>query len=107
MKLFLKHELPRRLRSAQVYLEFLNASLYLSVDGPRASVVGSIGVHQGKPLAITDRQYSSYRATHDVVEVIDEDEERVVVKTSQGLEEEWLRPKWVLNGVRRARQTAR
>ncbi len=103
----MKHELPRRLRSAQIYVEFLNASLYLSVDGPRASVMGSIGGHQGKPIAITDRQYSSYRATHDVVEVIDEDEERVVVKTSEGLEEEWLRPKWILNGVRRARQTVR
>lgn len=104
MKLFLKHELPRRLRSAQVYVEFLNASLYLSVDGPRASMMGSIGGQQGKPVAITDREYSSYRASHDVVGVVDEDEDRVVLKTAEGNEEEWLRPRWVLNGVRRARQ---
>jgi hypothetical protein len=105
MKLFVKHELPRRLRSAQVYVEFLNASLYLSVDGSKASMMGSIGGQQGKPLAITDRQYSSYRASHDVVGVVDEDEERVVLKTAEGNEEEWIRPRWILNGVRRARPT--
>jgi hypothetical protein len=105
MKLMLKHELPRRLRSAQLYVEFLNASLYLSVDGSKASVMGSIGVPQGAPISVTDREYSSYRASHDVVEVVDQDEERVVLKTAEGYEEEWLRPKWVLNGVRRARQT--
>lgn len=105
MKVFVKHELPRRLRSAQVYVEFLNASLYLSVDGSKASMMGSIGGQQGgKPLAITDRQYSSYRASHDVVGVVDEDEERVVLKTAEGNEEEWIRPRWILNGVRRARQ---
>src|SRR5580658_10154273 len=106
MKLLFKHELPRRLRSAQVYVEFLNASLYLSVDGPKASVMGSIGSQQDRPVAITDRQYSSYRASHDVVGVVDEDEDRVVLKTAEGNEEEWIRPRWILNGVRRARQTA-
>jgi hypothetical protein len=104
MKLFLKHDLPRRLRSAEVYVEFLNASLYLSVDGPRASVMGSIGGNQSKPVAITDREYSTYRAGNDVVGIVDEDEDRVIVKTAAGYEEEWLRPKWVLNGVRRARE---
>ena len=107
MKLFLKHDLPRRLRSAQVYVEFLNASLYLSVDGPKASVMGSIGGQQGRPVAITDREYSSYRASHGAVEVVDQDEERVVLKTAEGYEEEWIRPKWILNGVGRARQTTR
>jgi hypothetical protein len=105
MKLMVKHELPRRLRSARVYLEFLNASLYLSVDGSKASMMGRIGGRQGLPVAIDDRQYSSYRASHGAIEVVDEDEERVVLKTAEGYEEEWLRPKWVLNGVRRARQS--
>ncbi len=104
MKLMVKHELPRRLRSAQVYLEFLNASLYVSVDGPKASMMGSIGAHQNRPVAITDREYSSYRASHDVVGVVDEDEDRVVLKTAEGNEEEWIRPRWILNGVRRARE---
>ncbi|HUH99526.1 MAG TPA: hypothetical protein VLY65_00650 [Nitrososphaerales archaeon] len=105
MKLLVKHELPRRLRSAQVYLEFLNASLYLSVDGSKASMMGSIGSQQGRPVAITDREYSNYRASHDVVKVVDEDEDRVVLKTVEGNEEEWIRPRWILNGVRRARET--
>ena len=106
MKLLLKHELPRRVRSAQVYVEFLNASLYVSVDGSKASVMGKIGAQpqSGKPVAISDKEYSSYRASHDVVGVVDEDADRVVLKNSEGYEEEWLRPKWVLNGVRRARQ---
>jgi hypothetical protein len=108
MKLMFKHELPRRLRSAQVYIEFLNASLYLSVDGPKASMMGRIGGgQQGLPVAIDDREYSSYRASHDVVGVVDQDADRVVLKTAEGYEEEWLRPKWVLNGVRRARQADR
>jgi hypothetical protein len=107
MKLSLKHDLPRRLRSAEVYVEFLNASLYLSVDGPKASVMGSIGSQQSRPIAVTDREYSSYRASHGAVEVIDQDEDRVVLKTAEGYEEEWIRPRWVLNGVRRTRQTAK
>lgn len=104
MKLLLKHELPRKLRSAEVYVEFLNASLYVSVDGSKASVMGSIGAQQGKPVAITDREYSSYRASHEVVGVVDEDEDRVILKTAEGNEEEWIRPRWILNGVRKSRQ---
>lgn len=104
MKLLVKHELPRRLRSAAVYVEFLNASLYVSVDGSKARMMGSIGPQQVRPVAITDREYSNYRASHDVVSVVDEDDERVVLKTADGNEEEWIRPKWVLNGIRRGRQ---
>lgn len=103
MRLLLKHELPRKLRSAEVYVEFLNASLYVSVDGSKASMMGSIGSQHGKPVAITDREYSSYRASHDVVGVVDEDEDRVILKTAEGNEEEWIRPRWILNGVRRSR----
>jgi hypothetical protein len=107
MKLLFRHELPRRLRSAEVYLEFLNASLHISVDGPTASMTGSIGGPPNRTIAISDREYSCYRASHDVVEIIDEDEDRVVLKTSNGYEEEWVRPRWVLNGVRRSREPKR
>lgn len=104
MKVLLKHELPKRLRSAEVYVEFLNASLYLSVDGWKASVMGRVGPQLSKPIAISDKEYSNYRASHDIVCVVDEDEDRVVLKNSEGYEEEWLRPRWVLNGVRRSRE---
>jgi len=103
MKLMIKHDFPHRLRCAQVYLEFLNASLYVSVDGPRASMMGTIGSQQKSAIAISDRQYSSYRASHKVAEVLDEDDDRVILKTVDGQEEEWIRPKWILNRVRRAR----
>lgn len=107
MKLVIKHEFPRRLRRAQVYLEFLNASLYVSVDGPRASMMGTIGGKRNRAIAISDREYTSYRASHEVVEVLDEDDDRVILKTVDGREEEWIRPKWVLNGVRPARVAGR
>ncbi len=107
MKLLFRHELPRRLRSAELYLEFLNASFHLSVDGPKASVTGSIGGPPNRAITISDREYSCYRASHDVLEVIDEDEDRVVLKTADGYEEEWVRPRWVLTGVRRAREMKR
>jgi hypothetical protein len=107
MKLVIKHELPRRLRRAQVYLEFLNASLYVSVDGPRASMMGTIGDKRNRAIAISDREYASYRASHEVAEVLDEDDDRVILKTVDGQEEEWIRPKWVLNGVRPARVAGR
>jgi hypothetical protein len=106
MKLMFKHELPRRLRSAEVYVEVLNASLYVSVDGSKASMMGSIGGQQSRPIAVSDREYSNYRASHDVVGVIDEDEDRIVLKNAEGYEEEWIRPKWILNGIRRSRQTS-
>jgi hypothetical protein len=40
-----------------------------------------------------------------VIGVVDEDDDRVVLKTAEGFEEEWIRPKWVLNGKRRVRDS--
>ena len=70
-------------------------------------MMGSIGGPQNKAVSISDREYSSYRASHGVVGVLDEDSDRVVLKTADGYEEEWLRPRWVLNGVRRTRAQER
>ena len=61
MKLLLKHELPEEAEERASLRYILNASLFLSVDGSKASVMGSIGPQQGKPIAISDREYSSYR----------------------------------------------
>jgi hypothetical protein len=103
MKFLLKHDLPKKLRYAKVYLEVSRASLYFSLDGSKASLFGSIGGAKHKPVAISDKEYTSYRASRGVAEVVDQDEERVILKTVDGYEEEWMRPKWVLNGVRKAR----
>ena len=106
MKLMVKHKLPKRLRYAQVYLELFTASLYFSLDGAKASIVGSIGGNQKRPIAVvSDREYSAYRAARGIIEVLDEDADKVVLRTTDGYEEEWIRPKWVLNGVRRTTTT--
>jgi len=56
-------------------------------------------------MAITDREYSRYRASHEAVDVVDENQEKVVLRTPEGNEEELIRPRWILNGVRPAKQT--
>jgi len=57
-------------------------------------------------MAITDREYSRYRASHEAVGVVDEDQEKVVLRTAEGNEEEWIRPRWILNGVRPTKRTS-
>lgn len=106
MKLLVQHELPRRLRYAKVYMELATASVFFSLDGSKASVYGSIGTST-KPIALSDMDYARHRTSSKVVQVLDQDDDRFVVKTEQGLEEEWVRPKWVLVGVRRARDKDR
>ena len=104
MRLFFKHELPKRLRYARVYLEAANASLFLSIDGSRAHWYASIGEIMRRPVALSDKDYSLHRASSKVVEVVEEDEDRIVLKTETGVEEEWIRPRWVLAGLRKVRE---
>jgi hypothetical protein len=103
MKLFFEHEFPKRLRYARVYMELANVSLFFSIDGVKASLYGSIGNTKMKPILLSDKDYTRYRSFSKIVEVLDRDEERVIVKTEDGYEEEWLRPKWALVGLRRVR----
>ena len=103
MRLLVHHELPKRLRYAKVYMELANASLFFSLDGSKASIYGSIGT-SGKPIALSDSDYARHRTSSRVVQVLDQDDDRFVVETEHGLEEEWVRPKWVLVGVRKARE---
>jgi hypothetical protein len=103
MKLLFKHELPKRLSYAKVYLEAGSASLFFSLDGNRASWYASIGSSMKRPVSFSDRDYSLHRASSRVVEVVDHDEDRIVLRTENGVEEEWVRPKWILAGLRRAR----
>ncbi len=103
MKLLVQRELPKRLRYAKVYMELASASLFFSLDGSKLSLYGSIGASR-KPIALTDSDYARHRTSSKVVQVLDEDDDRFVVETEHGLEEEWVRPKWVLVGVRKARE---
>ena len=105
MKLMFKHNLPKRLRYARVYLEAASASLFFSLDGPHASWYASIGSSIKRPVALSDRDYSLHRASSKVVEVVDQDQERIILRTETGDEEEWVRPRWVLTGLRKARES--
>jgi len=103
MKVRLEHELPRKLRYAKVYLELGNAALFISINGSSASWFGQIG-GRGISLAVSDREYSRYRAAAPAAELLDQDEERIILRNRQGNEEEWITPRWVLTGFRRSRK---
>jgi hypothetical protein len=99
MKFLLEHDIPRRLRYARVYLEAGTASLFLSVDGASAHMYGSIGARRtGK--AVSDKEYARLRALVPAVETVD-DGRFLIVRDAKGYEERWIRPRWVLAGLRR------
>ncbi len=102
MKIQIEHDLPRKIRYARMYLELGTASLYVTLDGSTASWSGRIGKRK-RAAFVSDREYSRYRASNPAVGLVDADRERVVLRSARGMEEEWLRPHWVLTGVRRVR----
>src|SRR5207245_3367126 len=104
MKIFLEHELPRKLRYAKVYVEVGSASLYVSVDGSRASWFGSIGGGRRGAVSISDSEYARYRAATPATEVIDEDRGMVILRNKEGFEEEWSMPRWILTGFRKTKE---
>ena len=104
MKILLEHELPRKLRYARVYVEVGSASLYVSVDGSRASWFGSIGGRRRGAVSISDSEYARYRAATPATELIDEARGRVILRNKEGFEEEWSMPRWVLTGFRRSKE---
>ncbi len=106
MKILLEHELPRRLRYAKVYLELGNSSLFVLVDGSRASWYGSIGGKKTS-LSVSDREYARYRAASPATELVDQDEGRVILRNKEGNEEEWATPRWIMTGFRRQREKQR
>ena len=85
-----------------MYLELGSAALFVTLDGSSASWSGRIG--GGKRRAfVSDKEYSRHRASNPAVQLMDADGERVILKGANGMEEEWLRPRWVLVGVRKGR----
>jgi hypothetical protein len=106
LKLRLEHDLPRKVRYAKVYLQVGSATLYMAVDGSSASWVGSIGGKKG-PAFVSDKEYSRYRIENPAEEVLDSDGERIILKNSEGYEEEWVAPRWVMTGIRKARRKGR
>lgn len=76
--------------------------MYVTVDGSTATWSGRIGGKK-KMAFVSDREYSRFRASNPAVELVDADGERVILRSAKGIEEEWLRPRWILMGVRKAR----
>src|SRR2546428_11535089 len=104
MKILLEHELPRKLRYAKVYLEVGNASLYVSVDGSRASWFGSIGGRRREAVSILDSVEARYRAATPATELIDDESGRAILRHKEGFDEEWSMPRRALTGVRRSKE---
>ncbi len=102
MKLVIRHDLPRRLRYAEVYLKFANASAYVRINGSRASWFATIGNNPAEEFS--DREYSRLRSSIPVQEVLDDNGEFFVVRNAKGFEERWIRPRWILSGIRKIRK---
>jgi hypothetical protein len=104
LKLRLVHDLPRRLRFAEVYFEAGSASLFFSVDGTTAKWEASIGRKRGNRLGLSDKEYARFRASLPAVEMLDDDGQVLVLRDSDGYEEQWQRPQWVLMNLRKTRE---
>jgi len=96
MKLFLEHGLPRRIDYLRFFARVGRASFFLSVEGRDVQWFGRIESAARQPRFFTDREYSRYRLDHPVDQVLADDGEEVVVRTSDGAEERWLKPMWQL-----------
>lgn len=102
MKIVIRHDFPRRLRYAEVYMQFANASAYLKINGSRACCFATIGNTPTEEFS--DREYSRLRSSIPVQEVLDDNGEFFVVRNAKGFEERWMKPRWILSGIRRIRK---
>ncbi len=100
MKFLLEHRLPKRLRYAHVELEAGAVSVSFSLDGRRADWHASIG-EGGRGLEMTDKEYSRLRNAVPAVEMLDDDGGCVIVRNSEGYDEQWEKPRWILRHVRK------
>ncbi len=94
MKFLLEHKLPRKVRYARLYFEAGPTSVLFSLDGSSADWHASIGRRKGAEM--TDAEYARLRAEVPAVELLDEDERRVLIRNAAGYEELWEKPRWVL-----------
>jgi hypothetical protein len=101
MKLRLEHALPRKLRYAKVYFEAGAASLFFSMDGSTANWQASIGRKRAEHVGLSDKEYARFRASVPAVETLDDNGQVVVLKNASGYEEQWMKPQWVLMGLRK------
>lgn len=106
VKFLLEHALPRKVRYAKVYFEAGGASIFFSLDGASANWYASVGRKGKGGIEMSDKEYARLRAAHPAVEELDSDGPVVIIRNADGYEEEWVRPQWVLAGVRKTRTDA-
>ena len=96
MKLLLEHALPKRLDYLRVVANIGGAYFYLSVDGAEVQWFGRIRRRMTNYALFSDKEYFLYRREHPVQQILDEEGDQVIVKTSDGAEESWIKPRWLL-----------
>lgn len=106
-KIVLDHALPHKLSYLRIYAEVGYARLYLSFDSGNIQWFGKIEKKRSISRAITDRGYFAHRLKHPIRKVLMEDEDEIVVETYEGVEERWLKPRWLLREVRIRRAQSR
>lgn len=103
MKIQLEHRLPKKLRYAKVYFEAGTTSVSFSLDGASADWHASIG-RKSRGVELSDKEYSRFRSGVPAKDVVEDDGNLVVISNSDGYEEEWVKPRWVLTGFRKSRK---
>lgn len=100
LKFLLEHRFPRKLRYAKVYFEAGPTSVFFSLDGTTADWHASIG--KPKDVEMTDAEYSRLRAEVPAVELLDDDDRKVLIRNAAGYEELWEKPRWTLARVHKS-----
>ncbi|MBI2184019.1 MAG: hypothetical protein HYU39_03565 [Thaumarchaeota archaeon] len=92
----LKHALPKKIQYLKLFASMGSASFYLSVNGRNVQWLGRIESARSERRSFTDQEYVRYRMDHPVDEILADNGEDIVVRTKEGVEEQWMRPKWLL-----------
>jgi len=105
MKFLLEHKLPKKIRYAKVYFQAGSTSVLFSLDGSSADWHARIGRRKG--IEMTDVEYARMREAVPAVELLDEDDRRVLIRNSAGYEELWEKPRWVLTRAHKKAEGAK
>jgi hypothetical protein len=105
LKVILEHALPTKVDYFRVFAEVGRANLFLSVDGLEFRCHARLKNQRSRradvPRTFSDSEYTRYRMSHPVKKILAKDEDEVVVKTDDNVEETWFLPRWLLAGRRK------
>jgi hypothetical protein len=106
-KIVLDHALPHKLSYLRLYAEMGSARLYLSFDSGNLQWFGKIEKNRSITRTLTDKEYFAHRLKHPIRKVLAEDKDEILIETKDGVEERWLKPRWLLREVRIKRTALR